>query len=410
MNVIKGKLSKPQKVVVYGPEGVGKSTFASKFPEALFIDTEDSTVNMDVARFQKPSSWTMLLQQIAYVKANPKICKTLVIDTADWAERLCSEHICSKANVKGIEDFGYGKGYVYLEEEFGRFLNQLQDIIELGINVVVTAHAEIKKIEQPEEIGGYDHWQMKLEKKTMPLLKEWADILLLANYKVYVVNVDNQGASKGKNKAQGGARVMHTTHSPWWDAKNRHDLPDELPFNYNEMAHIFGNKQAPPVYTNQTVKIEQSIAQINENDRFEKDTYFYHPESDAYFMCKKGEEVPTDPDFQLSNEITKAQYEKGIAIQQNNNKPTPEAPKNNLKGIPKSLADLMKQNGVSVNEIQAVVAQRGYYPKNTPVENYDPNFINGVLVGAWPQVFIMIQEYRAANDIFTPVDDEDIPF
>jgi adenylate kinase family enzyme len=370
MNVIKGKLSKPQKVVVYGPEGVGKSTFASKFPEALFIDTEDSTVNMDVARFQKPSSWTMLLQQIAYVKANPKICKTLVVDTADWAERLCSEHICSKANVKGIEDFGYGKGYVYLEEEFGRFLNQLQDIIELGINVVVTAHAEIKKIEQPEEIGGYDHWQMKLEKKTMPLLKEWADILLLANYKVYVVNVDNQGASKGKNKAQGGARVMHTTHSPWWDAKNRHDLPDELPFNYNEIAHIFGNSQTAPVISN-TTQIEPP-----------------RMETPKVEPPKQQQEPP--------KEQLKAN--------------TPEASKNNLKGIPKALADLMKQNGVSVNQIQAVVAQRGYYPQNTPVENYDPNFINGVLVGAWPQVFIMIQEYKAANDIFTPVDDDQIPF
>lgn len=377
MNVIKGKLSKPQKVVVYGPEGVGKSTFASKFPEALFIDTEDSTVNMDVARFQKPSSWTMLLQQIAYVKANPKICKTLVIDTADWAERLCSEHICSKANVKGIEDFGYGKGYVYLEEEFGRFLNQLQDIIELGINVVVTAHAEIKKIEQPEEIGGYDHWQMKLEKKTMPLLKEWADILLLANYKVYVVNVDNQGASKGKNKAQGGARVMHTTHSPWWDAKNRHDLLDELPFNYNEIAHIFGNNQAPSVSQSQQV-----VTTVN----------------------------PTAPKEVLQATATAPPVQQPKPIEQPVKVNTPEASKNNLKGIPKALADLMKQNGVSVNEIQSVVAQRGYYPKNTPVENYDPNFINGVLVGAWPQVFVMIQEYRAANDIFTPVDDEEIPF
>jgi adenylate kinase family enzyme len=377
MNVIKGKLSKPQKVVVYGPEGVGKSTFASKFPEALFIDTEDSTVNMDVARFQKPSSWTMLLQQIAYVKANPKICKTLVIDTADWAERLCSEHICSKSNVKGIEDFGYGKGYVYLEEEFGRFLNQLQDIIELGINVVITAHAEIKKIEQPEEIGGYDHWQMKLEKKTMPLLKEWADILLLANYKVYVVNVDNQGASKGKNKAQGGARVMHTTHSPWWDAKNRHDLPDELPFNYNEIAHIFGNSQAPSVSQPQQV-----ITTVN----------------------------PTAPKEVQQATATAPPVQQTKPIEQPVKVNTPETSKNNLKGITKALADLMKQNGVSVNEIQAVVAQRGYYPQNTPVENYDSNFINGVLVGAWPQVFIMIQEYRAANDIFIPIDDEDIPF
>lgn len=368
MNIIRGKQQKPQKTVIYGPEGVGKSTFASRFPEPLFIDTEDSTVNMDVARFPKPTSWTMLLQQIDYVKANPGICKTLIIDTADWAERLCIEHICSKAQVDGIEGFGYGKGYVYLEEEFGRFLNKLQEVIEIGINVVVTAHAEIKKIEQPEEIGGYDHWQMKLEKKSMPLLKEWADILLLANYKVYVVNVDNQGAQKGKNKAQGGKRVMHTTHSPWWDAKNRHDLPDELPFDYSHIAHIFDNTaQAQPVQQQPSV-MEQS----------------------------KQEEGPSQQ--QASATVT-------LDIKT-------ETPVNDkgLEGVPKALADLMKANNVTVGEIQAVVAKRGYYPLDTPIANYDQQFITGVLVGAWPQVYNMILEYREENNVFTPVtNDKEIP-
>ena len=374
MDIIKGKLSKPQKVVIYGPEGVGKSTFASKFPDPVFIDTEDSTVNMDVARFPKPSSWTMLLQQIAYVKANPNICKTLVVDTADWAERLCSEHICSTAGLKGIEDFGWGKGYTYLEEEFGRFLNKLQEIIEIGINVVVTAHAEIKKIEQPEEIGGYDHWQMKLEKKTMPLLKEWADILLLANYKVYVVNVDNQGAQKGKNKAQGGKRVMHTTHSPWWDAKNRHDLPDELPFDYSHIAHIFSNQAKA-----QTV---QHSVQTEEPQKTSQD--------------KENKPVQTQ------------QHTQTVETPKNNVKP--EVTNNNLDGLPKDLTDLMKSNNVTVEEIQAVVAQRGYYPPDTPIPNYDPQFVTGVLVGAWSQVYNMVLEYRTKNNIFTPVtDDKEIP-
>lgn len=368
MNIITGKVPKPQKVVIYGPEGVGKSTFASRFPNPIFIDTEDSTVNMDVARFEKPSSWTMLKQQIDYVKKNPTICKTLIVDTADWAERLCSEHICSKGNVSGIEDFGYGKGYVYLEEEFGRFLNQLQEIIEVGINVVVTAHAEIKKIEQPEEIGGYDHWQMKLEKKTMPLLKEWADILLLANYKVYVVNVDNQGAAKGKNKAQGGTRVMYTTHSPWWDAKNRHDLPDELPFDYKCITHIFENTNAniSPSTTNSVEPPKQQ-------------------------------------------EVTKTQPIKENNVVQQTEKVVNKQVENN-SNIPKALSDLMLPNNVTELEIRQAVAEKGYYTIDTPIENYDPNFINGVLIGAWQQVFGLIKEIRIANESFAPVTEEDIPF
>lgn len=356
MEIIRGKIDKAIKTVIYGPEGIGKSTFASKYPDPLFIDTEDSTLRLNVARFKKPSSWTMLTQQIQYVKQNPSICKTLAIDTADWAERLCIEHICSKAQVKGIEDFGYGKGYVYLEEEFGRFLNSLQDLIELGIYVTVTAHAEIKKIEQPEEIGGYDHWQLKLEKKTMPLLKEWADLLIFANYKTMVINVDNQGAAKGKNKAQGNKRVMYTTRTPWWDAKNRYDLPEELPFDYSQIAYLFENS-APP--------IEEPIVQVEPPQQAVKQETQVHASAPVV-------EPETKP---VSTGTSSLDESLGID-----------------DTIPKALADLMRTHNVPVTAIQEVVGQRGYYPVDTPVANYDPGFIQGVLIGAWDQVYQMIKD------------------
>ena len=156
MEIIRGKIKKAKKVVIYGPEGIGKSTFAANFPDALFIDTEGSTNSMDVARLPRPTSWTMLLEEIDYVKKNPRECRTLIIDTIDWAEALCVESVCASYGKKGIEDFGYGNGYVYVKEEFGRFLNRLSDLIEIGINVVLTAHAQLRKFEQPDELGAYD--------------------------------------------------------------------------------------------------------------------------------------------------------------------------------------------------------------------------------------------------------------
>ena len=354
MNINKGVIKKAQKIVLYGPEGIGKSTFAAQAPGVIFIDTEDSTAHMDVARFDKPSSWTMLREQVAYVKSHPGICQTLAVDTADWAERLAIEYIISSkssnGNIKGIEDLGYGKGYVYLEEEFGRFLNDLQDLIEKGINIVVTAHAEIKKIEQPEEVGGYDHWQMKLEKKTMPLLKEWADILLFANYKTLVTNVDNLGATKGKNIAQGNKRVMYTTRTPWWDGKNRHDLPDELPFDFRQIAHILGTVNPPQAQEPVAQQIEPPKQQVA---------------------------APVQEVKQTSQpEITQADDDIMLGIN---------------ASTPKALADLMRANHVSVPEIQEVVGQKGYYPADTPIANYDPGFIAGVLVGAWDQVYGLIK-------------------
>lgn len=147
MEIIRGVIPCAKKVVIYGPEGIGKSTFASKFPDPVFIDTEGSTNSMDVARLPKASSWQMLLDQVDYVRSHPTMCKTLVIDTIDWAESMCIRHICDKHRKSGIEDFGYGNGYVYVKEELGKLLNQLTEVVEAGVNVVLTLHVRGKIVD-----------------------------------------------------------------------------------------------------------------------------------------------------------------------------------------------------------------------------------------------------------------------
>ena len=242
MNIIRGTIPGAKKVVLYGPEGIGKSTFASKFPDVLFIDTEGSTKTMDVARFEKPEKWEDIIDAIKYVLADPTCCKTLAIDTADWAEMLCIKYTCQKGNVEGIEDFGYGKGYTYLQENFKKLLDGLEKVVAAGINVVITAHAKMRKFEQPDEMGAYDRWEMKLTKQVAPMIKEWADMVLFANYKTYVIEDDK---TKSK-KAQGGKRVMYATHNPCWDAKNRDGLADCVAFDYAEIKKIIepGTKAA----------------------------------------------------------------------------------------------------------------------------------------------------------------------
>jgi len=356
MELVKGPIQRAQKICLYGVEGIGKSYFASKFPNPIFIDTEDGTSHMDVIRTPKPSSWTMLMSQVEYFRSHPSELDTLVIDTLDWAEQLCVEHICSKNKKDGLESFGYGKGYTYLAEEFGRLLNSLSDLVDLGINVMVVAHATMRKFEQPDEMGAYDRWEMKLQKKTAPMVKEWADIVLFANYKTYVVNVDGQGAEKGTNKARGGKRVMYTTHHPCWDAKNRHDLLDELELHYSEIAHCIPSRGGAA--TSQEKPQQQAL-----------------PPETPKTEPPKQETIPEKADW---SDVTK--------------QPEPNLPTE--PNLPRALLDLMKQNSVTIQEIQRAVASKGYYPIDTPVENYDPGFIEGVLVGAWGQVFQMIEDSR----------------
>ena len=342
MNITSGKILTAQKVVIYGPEGIGKSTFAAQFPNPLFCDTEGSTKNMNVRRFDRPDSAQMIYDCINYVKAHPDICSTFVLDTADWAEKLLSKQVCAKSKKTGIEDFGYGKGYTYLMEEFGKLLNQLEELIDLGIHVVVTAHAELKKFEQPDEAGAYDRWSLKLTKQDSPLIKEWADAVLFINYKTYVEKTDNN-----KHKASGGKRVMYTAHHPCWDAKNRWGLPDECDFDYSVIApHILSSGAKPAALTPPApTASKDAIAAILDT------------------------EEPSSPQPQ-------------------------SPPADDLAGLPKALVSLMKENNVTTEDIRLVVSQQGYYPFEARVQTYDPEFIDGCLVAAWEQVYYKIMNNK----------------
>ena len=234
LNITKGVIQRAQKVVIYGPEGIGKSSFAACFPNPLIIDTEGGTAHMNVRRIDKPGTWEELLSIVNEVSETQGICKTLVIDTADWAEQLIVTYLCEKYKQSSIETFGYGRGYTYMAEEFMRFLRVCDKVVDAGIHMVITAHAKMRKFEQPDEMGAYDRWEMKLSRQTAPLLKEWCDMLLFCNYKTYVVTSESNS-----KKAQGGKRVMYTSHHPAWDAKSRITLPDVLDLDYDTIAFAF---------------------------------------------------------------------------------------------------------------------------------------------------------------------------
>ncbi|HIV19445.1 MAG TPA: ATP-binding protein [Candidatus Merdivicinus intestinigallinarum] len=333
MNITSGIIHSAQKIVLYGPEGIGKSTFASQMPDPVFIDTEGSTKKLNVRRMDKPQSFAMLLEQVRYIRQNPTVCKTLVIDTADWAEMLCIRDLCAKNKKTGIEDFGYGKGYVYLAEDFGKLLNELEEVVNSGIHVLLTAHAAMRKFEQPDEMGQYDRWEMKLGKKTAPLLKEWADMVLFANYKTITVKT-----AENKVKAQGGSRVMYTTHHPCWDAKNRDGLPEELPFEFAQIAHLLGGTVENPV-DKIIAKAEQIGVPVTVTEPSEKTEWLY-----------------TEPD----------------------------------ERVPKQLRELMIAAAITEDDVEWAVSEKGYFPKGMRIWEYPADFIDGVLVGAWNQVSRMI--------------------
>lgn len=320
MEIRRGKIQRPERVVIYGPEGIGKTTFAASFPDPLFIDTEGSTSDLDVARLPDPNSWRDITEEIFYVRDHPDICKTLVIDTVDWAEKLCARYIYQKHQVDGLEGFGYGKGYVYLAEEFNRFLRALTAISDKGIHIVLTAHAAMRKFERPDESGAYDRWELKLEKKISPMVKEWSTMLLFANYDIIVVKDEKTK----KSKAHGGSRVMYTTHHACWDAKNRKGLPDKLPFSFDAIRDYI-----PDILRAENSTTEQTAA-------------------------KEPEPEPVRE---------------------------PEPPI--LDDLLEELKQLMDRDGYVDEDVRAAVASKGFYPEHIPVSQYDPKFIKEALINHW---------------------------
>lgn len=361
-----GRIETAKKVIVYGPEGIGKTTFAARFPDPVFIDTEHSTDAYEVKRFPYPTSWAMLTGEVQQVRDDPSCCRTLVIDTADWAEKLCTAALLARCKKSGIEEFGYGKGYVYLGEDFGKLLNLLEEVKARGVNVVLTAHAKLSKFEQPDELGSYDRWELKLSKYILPMVKEWADLILFANYKTFAVASDDSGK---KFKAQGGKRVMYTTHHPCWDAKNRYGLAEELPFEFESIAALFGGS-APA--SAQALHVSAPV-----------------PKESPILDAATATPIPEPPAAQPQPAAQTAlpgspQYQEESLIQQK---------KLMANGVPEQLAQLMAANHISEQQVQNVVGNvRGYFPADMPIKDYPADFLQGVLIGAWPQVLDMITQ------------------
>ena len=349
MNITRGKKQTALKTVVYGPEGVGKTTFASRFPGVVFIDTEGSTTHIDVARTDSPATWKELMEQVKWFTENPDKIGTLAIDTMDWAEKLAIQDVCREKDITSIEEIPYGKGYVFVKDRFIKLLEELDKLKAKGVHIVLTAHAQVKKFEQPDEMGSYDRYMLKLnEKNVSPLIKEWSDLLLFANFKTDVVTDEKTKTKKAKG---GQKRIMYTQHSACWDAKNRFGLDDPLPFDFDKIAHLFG--ECPPV------------AEVTDEERIEQGEPVSLPNAKKPKVTKvdKVPPVPADrPDSMKSDD--------------------PDKDKLLAKLWETMLASKVQDPLI----VQAVVAEKEYYDLTIPIRDYKSEFIEGCLIEAWDSV------------------------
>lgn len=225
-------LYRPQRFLIYGVQGIGKTTAAATFAAPIILRTEDGTCAIDVPTFPEVAgSYEDVVAAIQALHGEHQF-KTLVLDSLDWLEpliwrRVCLDHKDDKGQpLQSIEALGYGKGYV----EAGNYWRTLQgglDSLRLnkGMQIVLIAHSEIKTFSPPDN-EQYDRYQVKLHKRAFALWQEWADEVFFVNYRAILRSRDPQGKSF---RAEGsGDRVVFTQERPALLAKNRWNLPSEI--------------------------------------------------------------------------------------------------------------------------------------------------------------------------------------
>ena len=230
-----GRDNLPPRIMEYGVEGVGKSTFGASAPNPIFVQTEDGLGEIDTAKFPLAKTFSDIESYLTALRDEPHDFQTVVLDSADWAERLIWDQVCRDFGVRSIEkaDGGYGKGYTHALTYWRQVVKTLNEIrTRRNMAVILVAHAKVERFEDPEH-PAYDRYTPRLHKAANSLVCEWVDAVLFATRRMRVDSTTGKAAPVG---ADGGERVLRTNGSPAYSAKNRYSLPTEMSLSWQAFA------------------------------------------------------------------------------------------------------------------------------------------------------------------------------
>jgi hypothetical protein len=233
-SIVKRVRQEPPRIIVFGLRGVGKTSFAAKAANPIFVPTEDGLGVLDVPAFPLAKTFHDLLDNLKALLTEEHDYKTVVVDSLDWAEKLV--HIVVRAKYGETIFTDYGKGYVYCVPYFEELLGLLDQLrTQKGMTVLLIAHTLVKRFQSPD-CEPYDRWELDLHQKVASVCEEWADAVLFASQKVFTAETKlafNQKAVRGIGS---GERILLTEERPSHVAKNRYSLPYEMPLDYRAVV------------------------------------------------------------------------------------------------------------------------------------------------------------------------------
>ena len=214
---------KPFRVIVVGPDKIGKSTFAASAPAPVGILTEEGLDNIEVPAFPVCTTLREVYGCVATLIKEEHPYKSMFLDSVDWLEPLVWSSVCEKNNWEHIDQAGYGKGYAAALQEWRRLIVGLQGLRNKGMNVILLSHHKQRKVESPLYPEPYDSVSLKIHEKAGSLLCEWADIIGYLDMKVSLTETSTEGKSRAVSS---GARIMRVAAAPSHCGGNRFGMKD----------------------------------------------------------------------------------------------------------------------------------------------------------------------------------------
>lgn len=242
--ITNGRSQAPRRLMLYGTHGVGKSTFAAHAPGPIFIQTEDGLGEIECDKFPLTTEFPEAMRALSELYTEKHKFRTIVVDSLEWLERLIWADVCRRRNVANIEDIGYSKGYVFALTQWREFLEGLTALRnDRGMMVILIAHARIERFENPET-ESYDRYAPRLHRLASQMVQEWSDEVFFASFRV-VTRQSDEGFERKRSRGIGtGERIIRTVERPSHVAKNRLNLPEEMPLEWSAYAQHLTDREA----------------------------------------------------------------------------------------------------------------------------------------------------------------------